>query len=71
MGIGLMTCHFVGRFSDLVVPAAVVQLLGLGCGVGGADATVFHAVLGAIMALRMFLSTTVSTPESGLVDGTA
>ena len=71
IGVGLAISHFVRRFSDLVINAAVVQLLGLACGVDSIDATVFYSVLGAILALQISLSSIVSTTGSGVVDGAA
>ena len=65
---GLAISHFFGRFWDLAVTAVVVQLLGLICGTGDADASVLHGVLGAILALQISLSSIVSTTGSGVVD---
>ena len=69
IGVGLAISHFFGRFWDLVITAALVQLLGLACGAGDADGVVFQGVLGAILALRMSLSSILPTTESGVVDG--
>ena len=54
-----------------MLTAAVVQILGPVYDAGVADATVFHAVLGAILALRISLSSIVSTIGSGVVGGAA
>ena len=51
-----------------MLTAAVVYLLGTACGAGDADALVFHCVLGAILALRISLSSIVSTTGSGVLD---
>ena len=50
---------------------AVVELLGSACSVSGTDATVLHDVLGATLALRMFLSSIVLTARSRVVDAAA
>ena len=71
IGVGLAISHFFRRFWDLVVTAAVVQLLGPACGAGDADAAVFQAVLGAILALRISASSIVSTTGSSVVHSAA
>ena len=66
--VGLKVSNFVGRFQDLVVTAAVVQLLGLIYGAGNADTAAFHGGLPAIVALQISLSSIASTTGSGAVD---
>ena len=68
IGVGLVMSYFFGQFWDLVVTAAVVYLLGLACGAGNADVAVFQGVLESILALRISLSSIVSTTGSGVVD---
>ena len=53
-----------------MVSTALVQLLCPSYGAGGADYTIFHGVLGVILALRISLSSIVATTGSGEVDST-
>ena len=71
IGVGLVILHFFGWFWNLVVTAALVQLHGLACSACDADVTVFHTVLEVMLALRISLSSIVSTTGSGVVDGAA
>ena len=40
-------------------------------GAGDADIAVFHAILGVVLALRISISSIVSTTGSGVVDAAA
>ena len=71
IGIGLEILHFFGRFWDLVVTAAVVQLLGPACTVRDTDAAVFHGALGGILVLGLSVSSIISITGSGVVHGAA
>ena len=65
---GLAISHFFSQVWDLVVTAAVVLLLGPACGAGDSDAKLLCVMLGAILALRISLSSIISTTGIGVVD---
>ena len=52
-----------------MVTTAVMFLLNPACGAGDMDGSVFHGVLGAILALWISLSSIVLATGSGVVDG--